>query len=478
MTEQDNTKNTYFHSVGINTNACRGCIHCIKFCPMEAIRVRNRKAVITAERCIDCAECVRNCTSHAARASVDNLKILSDHKYNVALASMPLFAQFKNLHDPNIVLDALLRLGFDDVCEVAIGAEIFANEAKKYVEKHPENWPYINTSCPAVIRLVRMRFTNLADHLLPIETPMEITASIALKKAMEDTGLPAEDIGIIHITPCPALAAFSKEPLGIRSSQVTGTLSVKGLYPLLLPKMKEAQEEPRKLSHASSFGLGRFGEGADGRYVHKKYLQANGVQNVLQILEQLEDGMINNEFAYLDLFTCNGSCLGGMLNVENPYIAQADLTPVREAMPKRIPACELPFTGDIYWNKRIRYDNVYKLGNTMQESLERLAAAEKIEKEFPGLDCGSCGAPTCKALAEDIVRGKAYRHDCIYFLRDHIHTLTNELNSISDEINKTISEDKSHPTKYQVEKLQDYITRLWVELNELDSRFMQKKENK
>ena len=107
----------------------------------------------------------------------------------------------------------------------------------------------------------------------------------------------------------------------------------------------------------------------------------------------------------------------------------------------------------------------------MQESLRRLAAAEKIEKEFPGLDCGSCGAPTCRALAEDIVRGKAYRHDCIYFLRDHIHALTMELNTISDDINRTILEDKGHPTAQQMERLQDYITQLWAELNELDSRF-------
>ena len=219
---------------------------------MEAIRVRDRKAVITAERCIDCAECVRNCTSHAAHAHVDNLTILKEHKYNVALASEPLFGQFKNMDDPNIILTALLELGFDDVFEVAVAAEIVANENRRYIENHPEGWPYINTACPAVVRLVRMRFTDLADHLLPVQLPAEVAASLALEKAMKDTGLPAEDIGIIHITPCPAMAAYSKEPLGIRKSRITGNIAIMSLYRLLLLKMPDVLDHVKPLSRASA----------------------------------------------------------------------------------------------------------------------------------------------------------------------------------------------------------------------------------
>jgi len=464
--------NTYFHSVGIDRNACKGCIHCIKFCPMEAIRVRNRKAVITAERCIDCGECVRNCSNHAARATVDNLKILGTHKYNVALAAMPLFAQFKNLDDPNILLNAILNLGFDDVFEVALGAEILANRSRDFIATHQENWPYLSTNCPAIVRLVRMRFPNLADHLLPLRNSTEISAQIALAQAMEKTGLPEEDIGIIDIAPCPAHVAFSHEPLGIKKSHVTGNLSIKGIYPLLLREMPKVRDNPKKLSRASSLGLGWRADGTGGGYISNNYISASGVSNVVEILEELEDDKIVG-YDYLDLYTCNGGCVGGMLNVENPYIARADLRSVRAAMPKKTAKNDLPFAGDISWTSRIRTDNVYKLGDTMVESLQRLAAAEQIQEEFPGLDCGSCGAPTCKALAEDIVRGKAYKNDCIYFMRDHIHALTKELNTISDEINTSIAGENGHPTQKQVEKLQHYITQLWAELNELDSRFKQ-----
>ena len=462
--------NTYFHSVGINTNACRGCIHCIKFCPMEAIRVRDRKAVITAERCIDCAECVRNCTSHAAHATVDNLSILKEHKYNVALASEPLFGQFKNMDDPNIILTALLELGFDDVFEVAVAAEIVANENRRYIENHPEGWPYINTACPAVVRLVRMRYTDLADHLLPVQLPAEVAASLALEKAMKETGLPAEDIGIIHITPCPALAAYSKEPLGIRKSKITGNIAVKSLYRLLLLKMPDVLDHVKPLSKASAYGLGVRACGAEPEHIHKKYLSANGVQNVLEILEKMEDDMLE-DFAFVNLFTCDGGCSGGALNVQNAYIARADLRPLRAKLPREIPKDKLPFAGDISWNQRIQYDNVYRLGSTMQESMARLSAAERIEKELPGLDCGSCGAPSCRALAEDIVQGKAFREDCMFLLRDHVHALSGELDGLSSEITETIETSKGMPTRKQVSDLQDFISKLQAELDQMDIRY-------
>jgi Na+-translocating ferredoxin:NAD+ oxidoreductase RNF subunit RnfB len=56
-----------------------------------------------------------------------------------------------------------------------------------------------------------------------------------------------------------------------------------------------------------------------------------------------------------------------------------------------------------------------------------MARVEELYKTFPGLDCGSCGAPTCKALAEDIVRGVAKETDCIHIFREKMSKLSNEL---------------------------------------------------
>lgn len=68
------------------------------------------------------------------------------------------------------------------------------------------------------------------------------------------------------------------------------------------------------------------------------------------------------------------------------------------------------------------------------ESFARLNQVERLLKKLPGLDCGSCGAPTCKALAEDIVRGEAVESDCVYFLRDNVHKLSEEVSRLAADI--------------------------------------------
>ena len=60
---------TYFHSVELQRNKCQGCVSCVKLCPTEAIRVRNGKAEILGDRCIDCGACAAGCPYHAFNKS-------------------------------------------------------------------------------------------------------------------------------------------------------------------------------------------------------------------------------------------------------------------------------------------------------------------------------------------------------------------------------------------------------------------------
>lgn len=53
---------------------------------------------------------------------------------------------------------------------------------------------------------------------------------------------------------------------------------------------------------------------------------------------------------------------------------------------------------------------------------------------LPGLDCGACGSPTCKTLAEDIVRGFANDTDCIFILRENIKELANKMVELSNKL--------------------------------------------
>ena len=52
--------------------------------------------------------------------------------------------------------------------------------------------------------------------------------------------------------------------------------------------------------------------------------------------------------------------------------------------------------------------------------MKKMKKMDKIELTFPGLDCGACGAPTCRALAEDIVSGSGHVTDCLFVIRDRL----------------------------------------------------------
>ena len=74
----------------------------------------------------------------------------------------------------------------------------------------------------------------------------------------------------------------------------------------------------------------------------------------------------------------------------------------------------------IPWTTGVQYEPVFRLGNNMMESCARLTQVERLCKKLPGLDCGSCGAPSCRAMAEDIVRGYAAEDSCIYVLQEKL----------------------------------------------------------
>lgn len=197
-------KDKFIRSVRLKESACQGCINCIKHCPTQAIRVHNGKAHIIDKFCIDCGRCIRYCPHHAKIAIYDPLSVINNFKYTVALPAPSLYAQYNNLTSTDIVLNALLKLGFDDVYEVSAAAELVSEASREYIKTHEKEAPFISSACPSVIRLIRVKFPALLSRLLPIKAPVEVAAEIARARAMKKTGLKPEEIGIIFISPCPS----------------------------------------------------------------------------------------------------------------------------------------------------------------------------------------------------------------------------------------------------------------------------------
>jgi iron only hydrogenase large subunit-like protein len=432
----------FFTAVRLDESLCKGCINCIKRCPTQAIRVRNGKAAITKKFCIDCGECIRLCPHHAKLAIYDPLSILNNYEYTVALPAPSLYGQFNNLDDVDILLTALKRMGFDDIYEVSGAAELVSEISRRYVEEHKEQWPFISTACPSVVRLIRVRFPNLIEHLLPVKAPVDLAASLAREKAMKETGLPADKIGIIFISPCPAKVSAVKIPLGIEKSEVDGVLAIKEVYQRLLPLMREveASSDIEEIAISGKIGISWGGAGGEaGGLLTDSYLAADGIENVIRVLEDLEDQKFSN-LEFIELNACSGGCVGGVLTVENPFVAKVKIKRLRKYMPVARNHLINSKVNHVYWTEEVRYEPVFKLGMDIKESIAMMAKVEELCERFPGLDCGSCGAPTCKALAEDVVRGVASEKDCIHILREYIHKISGEMSMLDSPIKNTESE--------------------------------------
>ncbi|MCI6496308.1 MAG: 4Fe-4S dicluster domain-containing protein [Anaeromassilibacillus sp.] len=418
----------YFHSVVLEEDKCCGCTNCIKRCPTEAIRVRDGKAHIITERCIDCGECIRVCPHHAKKARSDSIEEIEKFKYKIAIPAPALFGQFNNMDDIDIVLNGLLKLGFDSVYEVSRGAELVSQATRQLIRENKLKHPIISSACPAVVRLIKQRFPDLCENVMPMKAPMEVSAMLAKKYAMEETGLPMEDIGAFFITPCPAKVTEINRPMDVnKRSYCDGAIAISKIYPKLTSAMdKLTSIEP--LANSGVIGVGWATSGGESAaMLGDRYLAADGIENVIRVLEELEDERIRN-VDFVELNACTGGCVGGVLTVENPYVAQARIHTLRKYLPVSQNHLKDGVPDKMMWDKPLEYDeNVLSLDKDINKAMEMMEQIEKIEASLPGLDCGSCGAPSCHAMAEDIVKGSAKETECIFKLREQIQQVYRDL---------------------------------------------------
>ena len=415
-----------FHSVTLNLDKCKGCTTCIKHCPTEAIRVRFGKAYIIEDRCIDCGQCIRVCPHRAKSAVCDSFEALKNYRCTVALPAPSLYGQFNNLTDIGLVLTGLLKIGFDRVYEVAAAAEYLSDFTRSELLKNRKlPHPTISSACPTCVRLIKHRFPELAGHVLPYAAPVELAAILARDQAVAETGLAPEEIGVFFISPCPAKVTASRLPVGGGVRVMDGVLSMTDVYTRLLPVLKGI-EEPEVTPQAGLTGIGWSVSGGEGSaLLNGRYLAVDGIENVIKILEDLEDEKLP-DLDFIELNACTQGCVGGCLAVENPYVAKTRIRGLMKYLPvSRNKASAVEGMADgIRWKGSLESESQWALDTDMGAAMEKLLRINELANSLPGLDCGSCGAPTCRALAEDVVLGHASEEDCIFRMRERMQILS------------------------------------------------------
>ncbi len=407
--------NTYEHSVYLDEKKCSGCTACLKHCPTEAIRIHGGRAVINNSRCIDCGECIRICPQGAKKAVCEKLSAMDKFKWKIALPAPSLYGQFDNLEDVDYILDGLLKIGFDDVYEVSAAAEKVSAYTRLYLKTEGVKKPVISSACPVIVRLIGLRFPSLTENIIHMLPPMEVAAFLAREKAKkEHPELCDDEIGVCFISPCPAKVSYVKNGFAEYKSRVNAVVSINDIYFQLIAKM-QPQSELKSLSNSGMIGIGWAATGGEATAIfNESYLAADGIENVIRVLDQVENGNIP-QLEFIELNACPGGCVGGVMTMQNPFIAKARLQTLRRYLPVSqnfLSKDENYIPENYIFNEIPTYHPISRLSDSMAESMRMMADIQRLKDGLPGIDCGACGAPNCRAFAEDVIKGRTGIFNC------------------------------------------------------------------
>lgn len=234
---------SYLNSVRVEEDRCTGCLLCVKKCLVQAIRVRDGKAVIISDRCIDCGECICCCPTRAIAALVEPLEELKSYKVNIALATPSFYAQFDGNISASILWQGLKEIGFDSVFDVPLAGDYISEEIEAYLDSYEGSYPVISSACPAVLRLIQTKYPELICHVVPALAPAEAAAIYVRRETMKRLNLVPEDVGIWFLSPCPAKGTNIHQSVDVAHTAVTGSFTLASLYGPLSVVISEIRKE-------------------------------------------------------------------------------------------------------------------------------------------------------------------------------------------------------------------------------------------
>jgi NAD-dependent dihydropyrimidine dehydrogenase PreA subunit len=423
------------HGFRIEADRCIGCLACMRICPTHAIRVKNGKARYDPDQCIDCGSCLTVCRSGAIIATTLSSEDLSKFQFKVAVPSPVLFGQFPAGITPDHIQEGLHWLGFDAVWDYGVDLTLVDRAITRYLAEWKGTFPLISNSCPVIVRLVQVSYPRMVDQLVQVQIPRELAGREAKRLYSEELGLSPDQVGVIYITPCQAKTISILQPAEGAESYLDGALGINAIYNGILAYANLQRENnkkpsPRNLIRNSTMLQWSLSEGLGRVLSHRHHLQVTGLPNIIQVFDDIEKGKLRN-VEFLEAFCCWSGCTGGNLTVANIYVTLSKLRTLINQLPETDPQTEAEVARRLprehfFLDRPLRPRPVKGMTGGLRERVIIMEKAEEILNSLPGLDCGLCGAPTCKTLARDVSVGDAVRKDCVFYSKERLRQLQKE----------------------------------------------------
>jgi iron only hydrogenase large subunit-like protein len=416
---------------------CRVCYTCVRECPVKAIRIVDGQAEVVAERCIACGNCTMVCSQGAKvyESSADRVNCLLRAAHEVIAIVAPSYvAEFEEIPQMELFAGMLKRLGFSQLYEVGMGADLVA-EAYEKLLNGDQGKGYINSDCPAIVAYIQKYHPDLIPSLTPVVSPMVATIRY-IREVIKSKAK------IVFIGPCVAKKGESDEVDEVIT--FTELRSMFTSHRIGTSNVEPAAFSPPLAMKGAGFPVSRGllqAMNLEGNHVDQRVIVAEGRVNFQEAIHEYASGKLDN--MNLELLCCEGCIMGPGTSTEGKKFVRRKL--VLEHLYQRIDEGVDASPGVRAEQSELDLRRIFerddqRIQESSEEQIEKVLQQMGKFSQQDHLDCGACGYDTCRSHALAISQGLAEVEMCLPYSIDTLHQTIHKL---ADSNHKLLSVEQA-----------------------------------